>query len=301
MQARPLGQAEADVTDARLQMYAMDTTTPVYQPEVIDGRWLSPGDTNAVVIHQRVAGEKDWSVGDALVLTDNSGKESEWMIVGIAYDPVANTALFAPIGALQRTLNATGLANALFIQTTATDAATQERVAGDLSAEFERRNFGVGPSGVFGEQTISALVAQTTNGFSLIIQLLAIMAVIIAVVGGVGLSGVLTLNVLERRREIGVMRSIGASNWRVIRLHIGEGILLGWLSWLIALPLSIPAAYFFATRGLSFALFTQLSYQFSMGGPLIWLVVITALAVIASLLPARSAAKVSVQQSLSYN
>jgi putative ABC transport system permease protein len=86
----------------------------------------------------------------------------------------------------------------------------------------------------------------------------------------------------------------------VIRLSIGEGLLLGWLSWLIALPLSIPAAYGFATQGLSFALNQQLSYQFTPGGALVWLVIITVLAIIASSFPARSAARISVRESLSY-
>jgi putative ABC transport system permease protein len=86
----------------------------------------------------------------------------------------------------------------------------------------------------------------------------------------------------------------------VIRLSIGEGVLLGWISWLIALPLSIPAAYLMATRGLAFALNQQLSYQFTPGGAIVWLVIITLLAIIASSLPARSAARVSVRESLVY-
>ena len=96
------------------------------------------------------------------------------------------------------------------------------------------------------------------------------------------------------------MRSIGASSWRVVRISIGEGVLLGWISWLIALPLSIPAAYLLATQGLSLALNQQLSYQFSPLGALIWLALITLLAVVASSFPARSAAKVSVRESLTY-
>jgi hypothetical protein len=36
---------------------------------------------------------------------------------------------------------------------------------------------------------------------------------------------------------------------QIIRLFMGEGIILGLLSWLIAWPLSIPAAYGLATRG----------------------------------------------------
>ncbi len=96
------------------------------------------------------------------------------------------------------------------------------------------------------------------------------------------------------------MRAIGASSWQVIRLFVGEGILLGLISWLIALPLSIPAAYGLATRGLSFALNQQLSYNFTPLGGALWLVIITILAVLASLFPARSAARISVRESLAY-
>ena len=64
----------------------------------------------------------------------------------------------------------------------------------------------------------------------MIITLLITMAVVIGLVGSIALSGVLSLNVLERTREIGVMRAIGASSWAIGRIFIGEGLILGWLS-----------------------------------------------------------------------
>ena len=66
------------------------------------------------------------------------------------------------------------------------------------------------------------------------------MAVVIGAVGSIALSGALALSVMERRREIGVMRAIGASSWTIFRLFIGEGLILGWLSWLVALPVISP-------------------------------------------------------------
>jgi putative ABC transport system permease protein len=97
------------------------------------------------------------------------------------------------------------------------------------------------------------------------------------------------------------MRAIGASNGQVIRLFVGEGVLLGLISWLIALPLSIPFAYLFSTQALSFALNQQLVYQFTPAGAILWLGIITVLAMIDSALPARGAAKISVRESLSYS
>ena len=298
--ARPVTQPDSEVTDARVQLFGLEPNSVMYQPELVSGRWLSVQDNKAVVVSQRLSGEKGWQVGDEITLTLSSGQEDDWQVVGITYDPLAGSAVFVPREVLQKELGLVGYANSIWLTTNLPAGGDLNTVFNSLAAVYESRSFEVATSGVFGETTITEIVEQTQGGFSLIFQLLAIMAVIIAVVGGVGLSGVLTLNVLERRREIGVMRSIGASSGRVIGLAIGEGIVLGWISWLIALPLSIPAAYGLATQGLSLALNQQLSYRFSFAGPLTWLLIITVLAIIASTLPARKAAQVRVRESLSY-
>jgi putative ABC transport system permease protein len=119
------------------------------------------------------------------------------------------------------------------------------------------------------------------------------------VVGGIALSGVLSLSVLERRREIGVMRAIGASSWAIARLFIGEGLLLGLLSWLIALPLSIPAGILMA-QGLGAAIQGEIVYKYTPTGALYWLAIIVVLSITASWLPARGATRISVRDSLAY-
>ncbi|UCC52808.1 MAG: FtsX-like permease family protein, partial [Anaerolineaceae bacterium] len=202
---------------------------------------------------------------------------------------------------MQRELRYTGLANTIFAQTVNTDAVTQSAVAETLEATLGQKGVDISPSSAFGEKTIAGITARSGEGFAIILNLLAVMAIVIALVGGVGLSGILSLSVLERRREIGVMRAIGASSWQVIRLFVGEGVLLGLISWLIALPLSIPIAYAFTTKGLSFALNQQLVYQFTPAGAGLWLVIITMLAIFASALPARGAARISVRESLAYS
>jgi putative ABC transport system permease protein len=108
------------------------------------------------------------------------------------------------------------------------------------------------------------------------------------------------LSVLERTREIGVMRAIGASSSQITRLFIGEGLLLGFLSWAIALPLSIPLAYALTTRLLTIILSEEIIYRFTPFGALLWLAIISVLAILASWFPARNATRVSVRQSLAY-
>jgi putative ABC transport system permease protein len=239
-------------------------------------------------------------VGDWLTLADSDERELNVEIVGILFDPATNSSIHLPLSTLQREWNAFGQANTVWVQTNSVDADSQAMVAKALDQALERRSIETAPNSTFGENTIAGIIEQNGQRLNIIIRLLAVMAVVIALVGGVGLSGVISLSVLERRREIGVMRAIGASSWQVVRLFVGEGILLGLISWLIAWPLSIPAAYGLSTQGLSLALNQQLSYNFSPFGALVWLIIITLLAVVASMLPARGAALVSVRESLAY-
>ena len=55
-----------------------------------------------------------------------------------------------------------------------------------------------------------------------------------AAVGVIGLTGTMSINVLESTREIGVMRAIGASDGAVAQVFIVEGLVIGLLSWLLA-------------------------------------------------------------------
>ena len=299
--ARPTTQDEATVTDQRVSLFGIPAGTTLYKPQIEEGRWLRAEDTSAVVVSKSVADEKEWRLGDVITLEDGKGRELKVEIVGTLFDPAINTSIHLPLSTMQRELRYTGLANTLWVQTTMTDAASQTAVAEALEATLEQKGISVRPSSTFGEKTIAGITEGAGEGYAIILNLLAVMAIVIALVGGVGLSGILSLSVLERRREIGVMRAVGASSWQVIRLFIGEGLVLGLLSWMIALPLSIPTAYVFTTQGLSLALNQQLVYQFTPTGAGLWLVIITILAIFASALPARGASRISVRESLSYS
>ncbi len=299
--ARPESQVDKAVTDVRLTVFGQPPDTTFYDPIIEEGRWLLPEDGNAAVVSRNIASQKGWAVGDIVTLEDVRGRTMNVEIVGLNFDPATNSSVHVPLETVQREWRYAGLGNALAVQTVDRSPEGQLLVASMLQQTLEQRGTGVAPRGVFGQNTIAEVSTQSTDGFAIILNLLAVMAVVIALVGGVGLSGVLSLSVLERRREIGVMRAIGASNWQVTRLFMGEGVLLGLISWAIALPLSIPLAYLFSTFALSFALDQQLVYRFTPTGAIAWLVIIVVLSMIASALPARGAAKVSVRESLAYS
>lgn len=212
------------------------------------------------------------------------------------YEPFDQNALHVPRETLLKEMRQVGRSTSIRVQTSRHDAGYEAAVANGLRVLYEANGFTVRASN---DDTAHRLTENTTGRMMMVISLLAGMALISALVGGIALSGVLSINVLERRREIGVMRAIGASSSVVASLFIGEGLILGWLSWLIAVPLSMPAGRLM-TRALSNSINTELVYDFSGQGILYWLVIITVLSIIASWFPAQKAAQTSVRESLAY-
>jgi putative ABC transport system permease protein len=249
-----------------------------------------------VVLNQEVARELDVSVGDWITVDVTGRRETDWQVVGLLFEPVDQSAALVPRDVLLRDIGQVGRGSNIRVQTRYTDAATEAAVAADLRAVFEAQGLETQPGS---QDTAHRLATYRVNQMALLFIILTGMAVITAIVGAVALSGTLAINVLERTREIGVMRAIGASGWAVAGQFVGEGLLLGWLSWLLAVPLSLPAGLLIINT-LGQVLRIELIYQVSSLGFGYWLVIITVLAVIASWFPAQKAAQTSVRESLAY-
>jgi putative ABC transport system permease protein len=95
------------------------------------------------------------------------------------------------------------------------------------------------------------------------------------------------------------MRAIGASHRSIYQVFVTEGIVIGLLSWAGGVIVSVPMSYGLVAL-LTAAIGVPLSFAFSweaVGG---WLVLVTAISAVASLLPAFNASQVSVRDAISY-
>jgi putative ABC transport system permease protein len=299
---RPAGQEESE-DDEETGLFGVPLPTELYGYQLRKGRWLDPNDNFAIVLNQDQAEEIEVDVGDWVTVQYEEKQERDWQVVGLVFDPILTTISMVPRDVLLRDTGNVGKSSAVWIQTHSQDPERQIAFAKDLRVYYEKNHIDVSPQrGIFGGMGGDATVETSdtlVNQFNFLVILLAIMAVIIAAVGSIALSGTLSLSVLERRREIGVMRAIGASSWTIFRLFIGEGLILGWLSWLIALPLSIPVGKVMV-QALGDAFEIEFIYNYTLVGALLWLVIITILSILASWLPARGATKISVRESLAY-
>ena len=126
------------------------------------------------------------------------------------------------------------------------------------------------------------------------------MAILAAIVGSVGLMSTMSINVVERAREVGVIRAIGASSLAVLGIFVSEGVLVGIISWLLVVPFSYPLARLFSNLIGYSLLEVPLDFSYPMSAVLSWLVIMIVLSALASLWPALRATKVSVREALAY-
>ena len=149
-------------------------------------------------------------------------------------------------------------------------------------------------------RTTSAIRSQADFQFNIVIGFLVLMAVLLSIVGGLDLTTTMSINVLERIREIGVLRAIGASDGSVRLIILSEGIIIGWLSFIAGGILSIPFSRILSQQVGMALLGSPLDYTFSMSGLILWFIIVTVLAAVASLGPARSASRLTIREVLAY-
>jgi putative ABC transport system permease protein len=295
---RPAGQPETE-DDAVATFVGVPLPTTLYGPQIRAGRWLLPQDSHAVVLNEILAAEAGVGVGDQVTFDQGVAGDTTWQVVGFSFDPIIPNSAYVPRQVLLRELHTVDKASTIWIQTARTDPASEIAIAADLRRFYEEHHLEIATEAPFGADTATEITKQIVKQFGILFILLAAMAVVIGVVGSIALNGILSLNVLERRREIGVMRAIGARSPTIASLCIGEGLLLGWLSWLIALPFGLPAGWLM-TQALGGMINLAIVYHYTPTGPLCWLGIITVLAIVASWLPARGAIRISVRESLAY-
>lgn len=283
-----------EVTGDAITVISLPAKTELFHPKMTAGRWLMPEDANAIVVNTEVLkNDPDIKIGDMIRLKIE-GKELDWRVVGIADILMHPRMAYVNQPYMARQVNEVGRSQQLRIVTDRHDAAYQTMIGQQVNALFKARGLEVSSTLTNADDRV-----QSGTGLHLVVVFMLIMAVLLAVVGGLGLMGTMSINVLERTREIGVMRAIGASDGAVLRIVLAEGILIGVISWAIGALLSLPASQLLSSA-VEMAFQFDGVFTFSFIGPLMWLGIVLALAGLASFLPAWNASRVTVRDVLSY-
>ncbi|MHB0856157.1 MAG: ABC transporter permease [Anaerolineae bacterium] len=285
------GSQEGSVT-----LLAPPSDSTLVEPVLLAGRWLLPGDETAITVSEAFWRENpDVKPGDRLRLKI-AEREADWVVVGIfQFTGADELYAFANYEHLAKMLHQSGQASMYRIVSTDHSLAAQEALGAQVDGRL--RDLGFRVSSVRAGESLAKTAADSVM---ILIRFLLIMALLTALVGSIGLAGTLSLNVLERTREIGVMRAIGAHNGIVARLVIDEGLLIGLLGYVAAAVVSFPITKLLSDLVTRAVFNTATPLVFTPRGFIIWLVVVLILTITASAIPARNACRLTIREVLAY-
>jgi putative ABC transport system permease protein len=284
---------EGSLGNEQFGVMGLPAGAQLFEPEIIEGRMLQPDDTDAIVVNNALARRfPQMRVGET-VSVSLDGVEKNWRVVGVVREAFSPSTGYVPLSSVQS--QSAPLVNSLRLALDRTDEDSIAAVKSNLDRNLERRGM---------RARSSTSKADTRFGFDqhmvMIYVFLIVMSVVIGCVGGLGLMTTMSLNVLERRREMGILRAIGATPRIVWAMVIAEGLVIGVLSWAIAAVLAWPVSKFVGDWVVGMLFHSGLNFRFEALGLVIWLVVSIVLSAVASFLPAWRASRVTVREALAY-
>ncbi|HEV7487874.1 MAG TPA: FtsX-like permease family protein [Thermoanaerobaculia bacterium] len=281
----------ADLGDTRVSLVGPDVNSKLLALPLIEGRWLNPGDDAAAVINQIIG----LHVGNYLVLRIK-GRDVRWRVVGIVKELAPHANVYAlPETILRATGQPRGMTRGVRIVTRRHDVASQVAASKSIERALDRAGILVG-----GIRALDDARQAFADHLVIIKSALIFAALLVVLVGGLGLTTTLTLNVIERTCEIGILSAIGATPRTIARGVVVEGVVMAGLSWCVAVILAIPIT--FALDAATGQMFIQSALDFFMSPAAVagWLLLAVILAAISSFHPARRAARLTIREAIAY-
>jgi putative ABC transport system permease protein len=146
------------------------------------------------------------------------------------------------------------------------------------------------------QQDVLSLLGNITNILTLF---LAAIASISLVVGGIGIMNIMLVSVIERTKEIGLRKSVGATDKDILQQFLVESIVLTFVGGVIGIAvgaLVVTAAWLVITKILAVAW----TFEFPLSAVIIAVIVSSVTGIIFGIYPARQAAKKSPIEALRY-
>ncbi|KQV46829.1 hypothetical protein ASC95_25215 [Pelomonas sp. Root1217] len=273
-----------------LTLLGVPSTGRLLAPRLIEGRWLGDGAAQELVVSRLLQRQQPGlAVGSRHRIA-----ERDWTVVGLV-DAGPQALAYTSRAALDA-LASNELATSLVLKLERPDSpiALLDAVQ-QLRGALTEAGIGIAASQ---SQADNRRVVE--DHLLMVVDFLGAMGLVMIAVGAMGLASTMGLAVLERRREIGVLRAIGARDGAILAMVQVEGLTLVVLAWLASLPLALPIS---ALLEVAFG-----RIMFSVPWRLVpsaatafgWLGLMALISLIACALPARRALRIPAAQALAY-
>jgi putative ABC transport system permease protein len=226
----PLIENEVQLRGQQYSAYALGSST-LYHYQLSSGRWFTTADTATsapvVVLGPAVARAVGARVGQRLVV-DTSAGPTQVTVVGIDTVTLNNGAsVFFPLAQFQRLTNSVGVANALWLTTSTTNHQFVNQVSASVQARLGQAGY---PATILETYVQAQQNASTNNSIVALLEALGLIVVGIALIG---LVGTLTLALIERTREVGILRCLGAGARQIRRVFNAEAVVMATAGWAV--------------------------------------------------------------------
>jgi putative ABC transport system permease protein len=230
------------VVDVRLagkdaKIWALRQAT-MFRYHIVGGRWYTAAEqsrrAHVAVIQRDIARSTGTHLGQTIHLQMAAGV-ADFRVIGIASNQQENgTALYVPLTTMHALIPGVPLGGGDFwVQTTSHAHAFIDQTAAQVEDTLIASGYNVGTQIVYVQ-----LANEVAHDRTLTTSVLVLGFIVVAI-SMAGLVNALTMSVLERTREIGILRSIGARARDIRRIFAAETIVLAILGWLIAIPVGL--------------------------------------------------------------
>jgi len=266
------------------------------ESKILSGRWLQVGDTDGAVLnHTAATFFPNVKVGDTIRLMIHE-RTAAFRVVGIVRQNLTPAAAYVTPNTFAEAVGIPAqTVNGVRVVLNKHDASTISAVTGEIERAFAAKNISVK---TFISETM--LEGATSGHVYIFIVALITTSLVMAVVGVLGLMSSMGTSVIERTREFGVMRAIGAKSRTVLRNVISEGVFIGLMSWVIAIVISIPLSLAIGNTIGKQSFFVPLDLVISPLSLVAWLLAIVLGSMAASAYPAWQASRLTIRETLAY-
>jgi len=208
---------------------------PLFRYRISAGRWFSTAEDQTrrrvAVIERNLARATGVGIGDRITVATAAGP-ARFRIVGIAQNQQEDgTALFVPLTTLRSVLGEPTGVSTYWIRTTSPNHALVDRTTTRLEDRLAPLGYNIGTeiTYVAERDEIAANRTITTS--------ITVLGFLIVAMSMVALANAITMSIIERTREIGILRCIGARARDIRRIFTAEGITLTLAGWLLGITL----------------------------------------------------------------
>jgi putative ABC transport system permease protein len=292
---QPIVYSQAEFGGDKRPVWGLPAKT-IYEPDLSAGRWFTDDDVTAAapvaVIGGPLSAMTHTEVGDHIDIGTKNGVQTV-RVIGIDETLVHDgTFIWLPLDTA-KAFEGQAHPNVYWVETTSPDGEVVDRVADDILAAFA----GADNPMSLDIQYQDLAVAQAED--RIVVGVIQMLGLPIVAIGMIGLVSAMATTVLERTREIGILRAVGARRRHIRRVFRTEGVALAVAGWLIGIPVGYVLAriivWFFGR-----ALHTSFSVLFPPWLPLVALAGVVIMARLTLRPPLRRAARMSTGDALRY-